>query len=372
VLGADGVELPHLAGVVVPGLLRDHERHIQTLNDLILELGGTPKHEPHATGPFKEALQSLGGLAGDKGVLIAWRTNELQVRTKYDTYASRAMLWPDHVKRAIDDDPRPGRFLLTGSVRAELTSAGWPATGRVVRVPLWGLCERELASRVGAGSLIVGGGMLFVIAALAFFTGTQVGLQGVASLEQIGAQAYVGLISSFANVREITPLIAGIALAAKIGAGYTAELGAMRISEEIDAAEVIGIRPIPYLVSTRLWAALIPTIPLYLLALFSAFLATRLIVTGFFTVSPGAYDTRLELFLPPIDILYSVAKAVVFVIVVILIHTYYGFYAKGGPAGVGVAVGRAIRASITAVVILNMILSLAFWAAGGETIKIAG
>jgi phospholipid/cholesterol/gamma-HCH transport system permease protein len=225
---------------------------------------------------------------------------------------------------------------------------------------------------VGAGSLIVGGGMLFVIAALAFFTGTQVGLQGVAALDQIGAQAYVGLISSFANVREITPLIAGIALAAKIGAGYTAELGAMRISEEIDACEVIGIRPIPYLVSTRLWAALIPVIPLYLLALFSAFFATRLIVTGFYTVSPGAYDTRLDLFLPPVDIFYSVAKAIVFVIVVILIHTYYGFYAKGGPAGVGVAVGRAIRASITAVVILNMVLSLAFWAAGGETIKIAG
>lgn len=225
---------------------------------------------------------------------------------------------------------------------------------------------------VGAGSLIVGGGMLFVIAALAFFTGTQVGLQGVASLEQIGAQAYVGLISSFANVREITPLIAGIAIAAKIGAGYTAELGAMRISEEIDAAEVIGIRPVPYLVSTRLWAALIPTIPLYLLALFSAFFATRLIVTGFYTVSPGAYDTRLDLFLPPIDILYSLIKAVIFVVVVVLIHTYYGFYAKGGPAGVGVAVGRAIRASITAVVILNMVLSLAFWAAGGETIRIAG
>jgi phospholipid/cholesterol/gamma-HCH transport system permease protein len=225
---------------------------------------------------------------------------------------------------------------------------------------------------VGAGSLIIGGGMLFVIAALAFFTGTQVGLQGVAALEQIGAAAYVGLISSFANVREITPLIAGIALAAKIGAGYTAELGAMRISEEIDAAEVIGIRPIPYLVSTRLWAALIPVIPLYLLALFSAFAATRLIVTGFYTISPGAYDTRLDLFLPPIDVFYSVAKAVVFVIVVILIHTYYGFYAKGGPAGVGVAVGRAIRASITVVVILNMVLSLAFWAAGGETIRIAG
>jgi phospholipid/cholesterol/gamma-HCH transport system permease protein len=224
---------------------------------------------------------------------------------------------------------------------------------------------------VGAGSLVIGGGMLFVIGSLAFFTGTQVGLEGVAGLEQIGAQAYIGLISSWANVREITPLIAGIALAAKIGAGYTAELGAMRISEEIDALQVIGVRPVPFLVSTRMWAALIPTIPLYLFALFSAFFATRIIVTGFFTVSAGAYDTRLGLFLPPIDVLYSVIKAVVFTVVVILIHTYYGFYAKGGPAGVGVAVGRAIRASITAVVVLNMVLSLAFWG-GGETIKIAG
>ncbi len=224
---------------------------------------------------------------------------------------------------------------------------------------------------IGAGSWILGGGMLFVIGALAFFTGTQVGLEGVAGLEAIGAQAYVGLISSFANVREITPLIAGIAMAAKIGAGYTAELGAMRISEEIDAAEVIGIRPIPYLVSTRIWAALIPAIPMYLLSLFSAFLATRLIVTGFFTVSPGAYDSRLALFLPFIDVVYSVLKAVIFVIVVVLIHTYYGFYAKGGPAGVGTAVGRAIRASITVVVVLNMLLSLILWG-GEDTIKIAG
>ncbi|MDX1620732.1 MAG: ABC transporter permease [Nitriliruptorales bacterium] len=225
---------------------------------------------------------------------------------------------------------------------------------------------------VGAGSWIIGGGMIFVIASLAFFTGTQVGLEGYAGLEQIGAQAYVGLVSSWANVREITPLIAGIALAAKIGAGFTAELGAQRISEEIDALEVIGVRPVPYLVSTRIWAALIPAIPLYLLSLFAAFVATRLIVTGFFTVSPGAYDTRLELFLPFIDIVYSVIKAIIFTVVVVLIHTYYGFYASGGPSGVGVAVGRAIRASITVVVVLNMILSLVFWGAGGETIKIAG
>lgn len=86
----------------IAGYRRDHERHIRELNELITELGGTPKNEPHATGPFKEALQSLGQLGGDKGLLIAWRTNELAVRTKYDSYAQKANAWPANVKRVID------------------------------------------------------------------------------------------------------------------------------------------------------------------------------------------------------------------------------------------------------------------------------
>ncbi|HET7231238.1 MAG TPA: DUF2383 domain-containing protein [Longimicrobium sp.] len=86
----------------ITGFRRDHERHVRELNELVTRLGGTPVNHPHATGPFKTALQSLGGLAGDKGLLMAFRTNELQVRTKYDTYASRAMLWPPDVKRVID------------------------------------------------------------------------------------------------------------------------------------------------------------------------------------------------------------------------------------------------------------------------------
>jgi ElaB/YqjD/DUF883 family membrane-anchored ribosome-binding protein/rubrerythrin len=86
----------------IAGFRRDHERHIRELNDLVGRFGGTPQNHPHATGPFKTALQSLGALAGDKGLLMAFRTNELQVRTKYDSYASRAMLWPPDVKRVID------------------------------------------------------------------------------------------------------------------------------------------------------------------------------------------------------------------------------------------------------------------------------
>ena len=87
---------------MIAGFRRDHERHIRELNELIAELGGTPVNQPHATGPFKLALQSMGGLAGDKGVLMAFRTNELAVRTKYDAYASKANHWPSNLKRVID------------------------------------------------------------------------------------------------------------------------------------------------------------------------------------------------------------------------------------------------------------------------------
>jgi hypothetical protein len=100
----------------IRGFQLDHERHVRALNQLITELGGTPINEPHKTGPFKEALQSLGALAGDRGLLMAWRTNELQVRTKYDSYASKAMFWPTAVKRIVDrnalDEERHYRWVV--------------------------------------------------------------------------------------------------------------------------------------------------------------------------------------------------------------------------------------------------------------------
>jgi phospholipid/cholesterol/gamma-HCH transport system permease protein len=224
---------------------------------------------------------------------------------------------------------------------------------------------------VGAGAVLIGAGMFFVISSMSFFTGTQVGLEGFQGLQQIGAEAFVGLVSSWANTREITPLIAGVAIAAQIGAGFTAEIGAARISEEIDALEVMAVPSIVYMVCTRVWAALITIIPLYLAALFSSYLATQAIVTKFFALSAGTYTHYFKLFLPPTDIFYSLIKAIVFVVVVIMIHCYYGYHATGGPAGVGVASGRALRTSIVTVVILNLVLSLLMWG-GGDTVRIAG
>ncbi|MGH2818455.1 MAG: MlaE family ABC transporter permease [Actinomycetota bacterium] len=224
---------------------------------------------------------------------------------------------------------------------------------------------------LGAGALIVGAGTAGVIFFMAFFTGTQVGLEGFKGLQLIGAEAFTGFVSAFANTREITPLIAGVTLAAQVGAGFTAELGAMRVNEEIDALEVMAVRPVPYLISTRIIAAFIAITPLYLISLFASYLATELVVTKLLGLSAGTYQHYFTLFLPPVDVLYSLIKAGVFAIAVAVIHCYYGFNATGGPAGVGVAVGKAIRASIVAVNVLNLMMSSFMWGVE-DTVRIAG
>ena len=224
---------------------------------------------------------------------------------------------------------------------------------------------------LGAGALIVGAGTAGVIFFMAFFTGTQVGLEGFKGLQLIGAEAFTGFVSAFANTREITPLIAGVTLAAQVGAGFTAELGAMRVNEEIDALETMAVRPVPYLISTRIIAALIAITPLYLISLFASYIATELVVTKLLGLSGGTYAHYFSLFLPAVDVFYSLIKAVVFAITVALIHCYYGFNASGGPAGVGIAVGKAIRASIVAVNLLNLMMSAFMWGVT-DTVRIAG
>jgi len=218
---------------------------------------------------------------------------------------------------------------------------------------------------VGIGAVVMGGGMFFVVFALSSATGYEVGLESFSSLQGIGAQAFIGVVASLADTRIVVPLIAGIAFAAKVGAGFTAEIGAMRVSEEIDALEVIGVESVAYVVGTRIWAAVITMVPLYLAALFASYLGTQLISTKFYGLPLGVYQHYFNLLLPPIDVLFSFIQVVVFAIVVTLIHCYYGYYTSGGPVGVGVATGRAIRASFMAIAVLNMVLSFAFYGSGG-------
>lgn len=219
---------------------------------------------------------------------------------------------------------------------------------------------------MGSGALAVIGGTVVIVGFLTLAAGGTLAVQGYSSLGNIGIEALTGFFAAFINVRISAPVIAGIGLAATIGAGSTAQLGAMRINEEIDALESLGIRPVAYLVSTRIVAGLIAIAPLYTLAVIASFLASRYTTVLLFGQSAGLYDHYFDTFLNPVDILWSFLQAVCMALTVMLIHTYYGYFASGGPSGVGVAVGKAVRASLIAVVSVTLLVSLAVYGANGN------
>jgi phospholipid/cholesterol/gamma-HCH transport system permease protein len=224
---------------------------------------------------------------------------------------------------------------------------------------------------LGTGGLAVIGGSVAIVGFMTFFTGTEVGLQGYSALDQIGTAAFTGFVSSYFNTRELAPVVSALALSATVGCGFTAQLGAMRISDEIDALEVMAVPSLPFLVTTRLVAGMVAVVPLYVIGLLASYVATRLMVTIAFGQSPGTYDHYFNLFLPPYDILWSFGKVIIFATLVMLIHCYYGYHASGGPAGVGVAVGRAVRTSIVVVNIADLLLGMSIWGAT-TSVRIAG
>jgi phospholipid/cholesterol/gamma-HCH transport system permease protein len=188
-----------------------------------------------------------------------------------------------------------------------------------------------------------------------------VAIQGFASLGNIGVEAFTGFFSALINVRIAGPVVTGIALAATVGAGATAELGAMRISEEIDALEVMGIKSISYLTSTRIVAGLVVIIPLYALAMIMSFLAPQIVTTALYGQSTGTYEHYFRTFLRPDDVFWSFLEAIIIALIVMVTHCYYGFNASGGPVGVGEAVGRSMRLSLVSVQIVVLSAALALY-----------
>ncbi|MCT7660740.1 MlaE family ABC transporter permease [Mycobacterium deserti] len=219
---------------------------------------------------------------------------------------------------------------------------------------------------LGTGALAIIGGAIGIVGFLTLSAGSLIAIQGYNSLSGVGIEALTGFLAAYFNGRVIVPTSAVIGLAATIGAGTTAQLGAMRINEEIDALEVMGIRTISYLASTRVVAGVIVVIPLYCVALVMSFAAAKFATTTVYGQASGVYDHYFRTFLNPVDIIYSVIQAVAMGLVVMLIHTYYGFTAAGGPAGVGEAVGRAVRASLVTVVFVTLLLSLAMYGRTGN------
>jgi phospholipid/cholesterol/gamma-HCH transport system permease protein len=216
----------------------------------------------------------------------------------------------------------------------------------------------------GSGALIVGGGTVGVMILLSVSAGTSLGIEGFSGLELVGLAPLTGFISASANTRELAPLVAALALGAQVGCRFTAQLGSMKIHEEVDALEVMAIRPMRFLVTTRVVACMLAILPLYLIGLIGSYIASMVSVVVLFGQSPGQYDHYFSTFIQGRDVFLSVVKILIFALTVALIHCWYGFRVSGGPQSVGEATGAAIRASIVAVVVIDMVLTLAFW--GGD------
>jgi phospholipid/cholesterol/gamma-HCH transport system permease protein len=219
---------------------------------------------------------------------------------------------------------------------------------------------------MGAGTMAMIGGTVVIVGFLTLAAGGTLAVQGYSSLGDIGIEALTGFLAAFINVRISAPVVAGIGLAATFGAGVTAQLGAMRINEEIDALETMGIHPVEYLVSTRIVAGMIAITPLYSVAVILSFAASKLTTVVLFGQSAGLYNHYFTTFLNPIDLLWSFLQAVLMAIAVLLVHTYFGYFASGGPSGVGVAVGNAVRTSLIVVISVTLLVSLSIYGANGN------
>ena len=213
-----------------------------------------------------------------------------------------------------------------------------------------------------AGILILGSAM--VIWGMVFILGLQCGIEGAAAGRTTGAPAYAGVFTAWCDLREMVPYMFGYIMSAKVGTGIVAELGAMRINEEIDALEVMGVKPITFLAATRMLGAWIVLPFIYISAVGVGFLASYIaVVQQIGEVSEGGYSLIFWMFQNPPDFFYSVVKGMAMATAIVAVGCYYGYTASGGPVGVGQATAKSMILNMVLVHLIGMLGSQVFWGA---------
>lgn len=273
------------------------------------------------------------------------------LRSRFTRASARAASWGSAPARFLDRVGHLAWFIVTsvGQIPFALRQYRREALRLIAQIGM------------GAGATAVVGGTVAIVGFVTLAGGSLIAIQGYATLGNIGVEAFTGFVAALVNVRVVAPLVSGQALAASVGAGATAELGAMRISEEIDALEVIGVKSIAYLVSTRILAGSVAIIPLYAMAIILSFLAAQITTTLFYGQSVGTYEHYFFTFLRPNDVAWSFVQAIIIAVIVMVNHCYFGYYASGGPVGVGEAVGKSMRASLILIVSVVLLASLALY-----------
>jgi len=212
------------------------------------------------------------------------------------------------------------------------------------------------------GILIISSTM--VIWGLVFITGLECGIEGAYFNRAVGAPAYAGVFAAWCDLRELVPYAFGYMMSAKVGTGIVAELGSMRISDEIDALEVMGIDSVLFLCATRLLAAWMVLPFMYMAAVGAGFMASYLaVVKQIGEVSSGGFFLIFWMFQNPPDLVYSIAKAMVMATAIVLVGCYYGYHAGGGPVGVGTATAKSMVLNIVLVHAIGMLGTQVFWGA---------
>lgn len=221
---------------------------------------------------------------------------------------------------------------------------------------------RTLGAETVRQAALIASGSILVIMAAAFFAGGSCGLESTALARAFGFDPIAGGFSAWCSLREVVPFVFGYILAAKVGCGIVAELGAMRVSDEVDALEAMGTRSLAYLAVTRLVACAVVLPIAYLLALASAFVASYLMsVVRFGDVSPGTWKLFFLSFQDEWDVLFSVVKGMLIAAWVVLVALFFGSRVRGGPVEVGIATARSMAVSVVGVTTISMLGTLIFW-----------
>ncbi len=211
-----------------------------------------------------------------------------------------------------------------------------------------------------AGILITGSAI--IVLGLVFILGLQCGIEGAYAAKSVGATSSTGAIAALCDLREVIPYAFGYMMAAKVGTGFVAEIGSMRISDEIDALEVMGLDSVVYLGATRLLGTWLVLPFLYMIAVavgFAASYTADVIQLG--QVSRGGYLQLFWEFQSPQDFFFSGLKCMAMATFIVLVCIYYGYHVSGGPVGVGKATAQSMVANILGIHIIGMVGTQLFW-----------
>lgn len=214
-------------------------------------------------------------------------------------------------------------------------------------------------SQMLAAMDFIGVQSVFIVSLTGTFSGMVVALQTTYALRAFSAEGRVGGIVAVSLAREVAPVFAAIMVTARAGSAMAAELGNMRVTEQIDAIATMGVSPIQYLLTPRLVAAVVMVPLLCILYTTVGMMGAYLVAVIWLGGDPGIFLQSVRDFAVPKDLFMGVSKAAVFGFIIASISCRHGFYASGGARGVGLATTRAVVESCVAILIANYLLTQA-------------